>query len=630
MTSSYLHVLEAALNSSDRCSAIEVKAALNKLSTEIRERVIRGSDSSIDFIQSSVRVLSRMKGRANADIRMNCLSDSGQYLYSHGKCVDAVVAGIKFEGLARLTGDNGNLSKAFMLQSMANAELGNISESLIQSAKALEIAKAQHPTRQAAILINLGVALNYAGLFDDAIPCFDRALNVMTLPEAQSEWRRLGWGADDFSLAALSNKAWSLFQLERFRDALRVMDKCIRGCSEPWDAVAAERRATRESMYVHIALASGRRALAIEHEGVAQRYKEVSHRARFYACFARALLDAYDDSSVRPRRLEELLASCESTTQKVDVLEALIRSYDRLGLVDDALRSMEQLISLVRRTRHESVAAMIAINAMKRDYRAPDNLSMLTAMEARLRAKATERKATRDRFEMLERLAVTADLKEEQSGRHGYRVGRLSALIAERLSWRKSAVDTLETTARLHDIGKIAIPDRILLASDELRSAERQVMWSHAGAGAELLANSNLPELRLAEEIARHHHEWWDGTGYPSKLSGKRIPIHARIVALADVFDALTHGRPYAPAWPIDKALEEIKQRRGTQFDPDLTDTFLALIEDLRREHADLDAFLAQASRNSPFLQARDRIRLMLEQQYDDRAVHEAVGDTVH
>jgi putative two-component system response regulator len=155
-------------------------------------------------------------------------------------------------------------------------------------------------------------------------------------------------------------------------------------------------------------------------------------------------------------------------------------------------------------------------------------------------------------------------------------------------------------------------------------------MSTHTVVGAELLGKSNLPELRLAEEIARYHHEHWDGTGYPSRLSGKRIPIHARIVALADVFDALTHGRPYAPAWSIDKALEEIRSRRGTQFDPELTDTFLALVEDLRREHADLDAYLGEAGRNSPFLQARDKIRLMLEGERHAENIAAAAAETVH
>ena len=166
------------------------------------------------------------------------------------------------------------------------------------------------------------------------------------------------------------------------------------------------------------------------------------------------------------------------------------------------------------------------------------------------------------------------------------------------------------------------MPDRILLTSKELQEAERHFISTHTTIGAELLGKSTIPQLRMAEEIARHHHEWWNGEGYPSKLKGKRIPIHARIVALADVFDALTHGRPFSPAWPIDKALEEIKARKGTQFDPELTDLFLDLIDRLRREHEDLDEYLGRASKNSPFLQARNRIHQMLadERENEKRA----------
>jgi putative two-component system response regulator len=146
----------------------------------------------------------------------------------------------------------------------------------------------------------------------------------------------------------------------------------------------------------------------------------------------------------------------------------------------------------------------------------------------------------------------------------------------------------------------------------ELKEAERHFISAHTVIGAELLAKSNIPQLRMAEEIARHHHEWWNGEGYPSKLAGKRIPIHARIVAIADVFDALTHGRPFSPPWSMDRAAEEIRSRRGTQFDPELTDLFLDLIVRLRVEHDDLDEYLGRAGRSSPFLQARNKIRQLL------------------
>jgi putative two-component system response regulator len=175
----------------------------------------------------------------------------------------------------------------------------------------------------------------------------------------------------------------------------------------------------------------------------------------------------------------------------------------------------------------------------------------------------------------------------------------------------------LELSARLHDIGKVAMPDRILLSTEALRQAERQFISTHTKVGAELLSGSSDPQLRMAEEIARHHHEWWNGEGYPSKLKGKRIPIHARIVALADVFDALTHGRPFSPPWSMDRAIEEIRARRGTQFDPELTDVFLELVAKLRNEHQDLDEYLGRAGRNSPFLMARNKIRAMLAEERD-------------
>jgi putative two-component system response regulator len=114
--------------------------------------------------------------------------------------------------------------------------------------------------------------------------------------------------------------------------------------------------------------------------------------------------------------------------------------------------------------------------------------------------------------------------------------------------------------------------------------------------------------MRMAEEIARSHHEWWNGNGYPGTFSGTGIPLAARITALADVFDALTHKRPYKLAWPIDAAIDEIAALKGRQFDPELTDLFLVLITRLRREHDSLDVFLGQAARESPFLQARAKI----------------------
>ncbi len=281
---------------------------------------------------------------------------------------------------------------------------------------------------------------------------------------------------------------------------------------------------------------------------------------------------------------------------------------------------MEQLLAHVRDCRSNGIRTLLSLSRSGIvDMGTVSGNTDLRAFEfkhADLRARVAERDAFHSRIEMLERLAVTADLREDASGEHGYRVGKLSALLAESIGWPTESALSLELAARLHDIGKIGIPDRILGSSETLKDAERHFMCMHATIGAELLGKSNIPQLRMAEEIARHHHEWWNGAGYPDKLPGTRIPIHARIVALADVFDALTHGRPFSPPWDIDRAIVEIRSRRGTQFEARLTDRFLALISELRAEHADLDQYLASAGSASPFRQARQTIRELLDAEH--------------
>jgi putative two-component system response regulator len=222
---------------------------------------------------------------------------------------------------------------------------------------------------------------------------------------------------------------------------------------------------------------------------------------------------------------------------------------------------------------------------------------------------------------MLERMAVAADIREDISGEHGYRVGRLSALLAKEVGWEKDACNAIDIAARLHDIGKIGIPEKILFDEKTLREAEKQFIASHTLVGAEILSKSEIPQVRIAEEIARCHHEWWDGTGYPKGLREAAIPKSARIVALADVFDAMTHGRPYAKAVSIDAALDQIAALRGRQFDPEMTDHFLALVRRLAASNEDLDAYLGKAGRNSPFLKARARIKEMLAHGQDSTAL---------
>jgi len=172
----------------------------------------------------------------------------------------------------------------------------------------------------------------------------------------------------------------------------------------------------------------------------------------------------------------------------------------------------------------------------------------------------------------------------------------------------------VELAARLHDIGKIGLPEGLLMKKRRLTDAEIKLAQTHVLIGADILAQSNVAHLKMAEEIARFHHEHWDGGGYPFGLAYSAIPIAARITALADVFDAMTHPRPYKNVSTADDALAAIATLRGKQFDPELTDLFRALVLRLQREVGDLDAYVGQAACESPFIRARRKIDDTLKQ----------------
>ncbi len=184
--------------------------------------------------------------------------------------------------------------------------------------------------------------------------------------------------------------------------------------------------------------------------------------------------------------------------------------------------------------------------------------------------------------EILKRLALAAEYRDDVTGRHAERVGVLSSLIAETLGLHREEVKLLRQAAPLHDVGKIGIPDAILMKAGKLTPAEFEVMKSHTEIGARILSGSRFPLLQMARDIAQFHHERWDGRGYNPGTGGDLIPLVGRIVAVADAFDTLTHERPYKPAAPLDYALSIILGDRGSHFDPRVVDAFFQVVREGR------------------------------------------------
>ncbi len=176
---------------------------------------------------------------------------------------------------------------------------------------------------------------------------------------------------------------------------------------------------------------------------------------------------------------------------------------------------------------------------------------------------------------LVQRLALVGEYRDDTTSEHAARVGVAAHRLATRLGLPAAEARLVGEAAPLHDIGKVGIPDAVLLKPGPLTPAEFETIKGHAAAGAHILAGGESELLRLAEQVALTHHERWDGTGYPQGLAGQSIPLAGRLVAVVDVFDALTSQRPYKPAWTIDRAAEHLQAHRASHFDPELLDVFL-------------------------------------------------------
>ena len=209
-------------------------------------------------------------------------------------------------------------------------------------------------------------------------------------------------------------------------------------------------------------------------------------------------------------------------------------------------------------------------------------------LEQRVRERTAELDETR--LAIITRLGRAAEYKDNQTGLHVIRMSHYSRLMAEALSTDSVWAETLYAAAPMHDIGKIGIPDHILRKPGKLDADEWAIMKQHPVYGVEIIGDHPSPLLRMAREVALNHHEKWDGSGYPNGITGEAIPLEARIIAVADVFDALTTERPYKKAWPVEQAIAVLDEGAGSHFDTELVAVFkrmLPRILDIKREFAE-------------------------------------------
>ena len=256
----------------------------------------------------------------------------------------------------------------------------------------------------------------------------------------------------------------------------------------------------------------------------------------------------------------------------LDGSEGVLRAgLDPLGL--DAGPPVVPVLDVVGpRDPFDAIAArrlrtLVQLHALRARNRELDGVVAAQAVSRRRELQAAQ-------LDGLRRLALAAEYRDDNTHEHTQRVGHLAALLARRVGLGNRMVWLVRQAAPLHDIGKIAIPDSILLKPGRLSDEEFEVVKTHSLLGARVLAGGGSELLDVGERIVRHHHERWDGSGYPDGLRGEDIPAPARITAVADVFDVLVHERPYKDPWSVEDAAAEIRKGAGTQFDPDVVQAF--------------------------------------------------------
>lgn len=599
-------------------STAEIKLGLNKLQPQIARR-IKGppSPESQAFVTSAVRTIGRIRSTSNVELRIQCLFDCAIYCYNNGDTTGFLTTIQLLDGLARHCSSTDWIRRIEMFGGVCHADIGNVAEAVVRYAKALDISReANDICGEVATLCNLGGALNYGGLHREAIPSLRLAIRLAQDHRDIVDARMIEGQKSYFQCVALTNLAQSYYMIGNNDAALDAIAHCMSLTPAPTTSLSATNLMLRVYTFTNVALDLRLIPEAQERVAQARPYRsQAGSRGQFMfdvAC-ANCLVHA-GSTKDGISGLEALLERADLASTKTAVLRALARAFDLCEQPSRALGHIEMLIEIISATRSKTTSVLLSALPLKKDWLSSesDDLSTLRLARAEYRARAAENDAAGARIEALERLAIAADLKEESSGGHGHRVGRLVSAFASKLGWDKAACHSIDLAGRLHDIGKIGLPDRLMLKPATLAEAERKYVTAHSEIGVELLSQGSGELLKMARDVARCHHERWDGSGYPVGLRESGIPLSARLVALADVYDALTHGRPYSLPSSPKAALMVIREELGRQFDPHFGQLFIEFVSDLAENHPDLDRFLGEGEQVTAFADARRRINSLL------------------
>lgn len=582
-------------------------AALRDIAQTTKNQAsVSGAPSQPEWFDRVANLLMNSKEYFGADQRIECLLTCALWFQKEGKYPLGLGTAEKAVEVAEHT-DN------FFLLRRCYSVLGNLHNSTkdyVQAtvcyARAVELARSiGDRVGECASIANLAAARLHSGLLEES-----RTLNALVIEMAAALERQEPRLAT-VKQQAHSNVALASLMLGDLFIGRNNIESAVNNGPKPETKFDAYQRVLMEYTYVRILSKANEHSPARERAKVARDFATVagSEPANVQASLAESACDLnegkHDIALTRLRRLYDSSRGIE--TARRDILEALILGHDQAGNHAESRKLHATYLNNLAEAQRKSARAQL--EALKRQFNLPDTTidPAQTVLPRDVFEKLRQRgdQIWQSFRAKLEAMAVLAELRDDATGEHAFRVGRLSAIFAERLGYPAHEVKTIELAARLHDLGKLVVPDVVLQKRGKLVDAEIDVMRRHTTEGAAILMEVKHEAFRPAAEIALHHHEWWNGQGYPRQLSAEQIPEIARITALVDVFDALSHKRPYKPAWEFERCVETIRALRGTQFDPRLCDIFLDLIVELHQEHrGHLDNFLGSDADRSPIVNA--------------------------
>jgi putative two-component system response regulator len=582
------------------------ESALASIESEVRANLASPRPDTLAFLNEALRRLKSVPLVVDPGRRIDCLLAVAQQFHHQGQSTFSAVEPVALAVmLAREVADKPVLRRALNLQGIVLSATNNPGDALRSLVEALEIAEELGDRAGlASVWINIGAAFYEAALYSDSQASLQRA---STIAIGISELRNL-------RSMALANAALCCLHTHNYPQGIELIRDAIGLMPAPRSVADMLLRVFAEGNFTRLLLATGRVQEAAERAQLAKEFAAgaKSVRGDISAACSEGLVEVY---SGRPDTgLSRSIAALEKARAVKpslrETLLALVQAYEKAGRPDRALALHRELTMHIRKAQQENIVKHHELHLKRLEIHEGNQFPewVLSEKDEELRDSLVAQFAGAKQGDLLEQFAFTAELRDDPSGEHCYRVAKLAALLAVEHGEDDAFCDTLELATRLHDIGKVAIPDTVLNKAKPLTDGERAILETHAATGADLLSRTKVAYAPMAEEIARHHHERWEGDGYPDGISGTAIPLPARMVALADAFDALTHAKPYRRAWTADEAIDEIIRQKGQQFDPALTDLFVPLIERLREEQADLDAFLGEAAHESSIKQARRKI----------------------